>query len=137
MRYCPNCKENRSDDMDYCPKCGARTYELDEDEYSQPNDPYTSNCHESNKSDAYLNKEYEEHYKYNSKTYDEDSEIFSYLALIFGILGGLLGPVFGIITLCKNPSPGAKKRTYVGLAFFVFWIVLVIILWAIAFKNLK
>ncbi len=57
-----------------------------------------------------------------------ESSVLSYCAMIFGILGGWLGLILGIVGLISNKDTANRKRCKIGIGFFIGWVVLYIVL---------
>jgi len=51
-------------------------------------------------------------------------------ALIFGLLGGWLGLVFGIIGLCKYKESGNRAMCIVGMIAWFVWLVIIIAIYS-------
>ncbi len=53
----------------------------------------------------------------------------SIASLIFGLLGGFLGLIFGIIALAKNRAKdkGVQIRSILGIVFWVFWMIILLV----------
>ena len=58
----------------------------------------------------------------------EESSTLGILALVFGILGGWLGLILGIIGLCTYKDKNNRKNCKIGLGFFIAETLLLIIL---------
>lgn len=60
---------------------------------------------------------------------DEDSPAYGILAILFGVMGGFLGLVFGLVGLKLIYKQEANRVCCkIGIGFFVVWVVLDIIL---------
>ncbi len=65
-------------------------------------------------------------YVYNAV--EKENCAIGVLSLIFGILGGWLGLLLGIIGLCKYKETGNRVMCWLGLGIYVFWMILYIII---------
>ena len=63
-----------------------------------------------------------------TQTVDEPNCTFAVLSLIFGLLGGWLGLMFGIIGLTKYKHEGKRAMCIIGIIAWAFWLVLSIVL---------
>ncbi len=91
-----------------CPYCGN---EVREDER------HCSNCGQNNK--YYVEKKNIENVETYQQPYSDESGRLATCALIFGILGGLLGLMFSITGLRKYKTPGNRTKCKIGLGFFI------------------
>jgi len=57
-----------------------------------------------------------------------ESSVLSYCAMIFGILGGWLGLILGIVGLISNKDAANRKRCKIGIGCFIGWVVIAIII---------
>ena len=70
---------------------------------------------------------------YNINTNDDsESAALSVLALVFGLLGGTIALVFGIIGLCNNKKPANRARCVIGIIAWAVWVIVYIIIIATA-----
>lgn len=58
--------------------------------------------------------------------------VIGYLALIFGILGGWIGLLMGVIGLATYKEPKNRKNCKIGIGLFVAWIVVYVIIVVVA-----
>ena len=92
----------------------------------------------------YQNQNYNQPYnnqQYNNQNYQQPPVVvvqqnpaegcaFAVLSLIFGLLGGWLGLLFGIIGLCKYKETGNRTMCVIGIIAWVIWVVVLIVIYA-------
>ncbi len=96
--YCKKCGRPIDDGVNFCPYCGS---ELNNGTYHEYNN-----------------------YQQNNGYYEprRESSAIAYLALIFGLFGGLLGLILGIIGLVKYREPKNRMLSAIGIVLFLFWV---------------
>ena len=137
MKFCTNCGAKLSDEHKFCPYCGHEVDNsytevtpesvaaVDETPYVAPEEPSRDDI------DNYFNNVGSEtprpkqNYNHNAKTV---SPVFAILALVFGILGGWLGIVFGAIGISKYKSGPYRNMSIAGLVLAIVWIVITIVI---------
>ncbi len=60
----------------------------------------------------------------NNNTTMQESKVWGILSLIFGILGGWIGLIFGIVGLCTYKDKQNRLMCKIGIGIFVFWLIL-------------
>ena len=137
MKYCTNCGAKLEDDYKVCPYCGQRVEReaevtpesvASETPYVEDTRRYETVEPSRDDIDNYFNgvndsPKPEQHYNHNAK---DTSPVFAILALVFGILGGWLGIVFGAIGLSKYKSGPYRNMCIVGIVLAVAWIAITI-----------
>ena len=109
-RYCPNCGQNNPDYVKPIeePKPEPEEQSAPKATYEAPQRPnYAQPPHV-----VYVERE---------------SIAISVLSLVFGLLGGWLGLLFGIIGLCRYKEPGNRGRCIAGIACWAVWVVILLI----------
>src|SRR5574344_1669366 len=112
--FCPHCGKEIPSDSRYCPYCGEKV------------PPLEGEVHEEKKPE----EDFREEQSFNSSAdhplyvNDQTTHTFAVLSLVFGALGGLLGPIFAILVLSRKPSNQDKAMAIVSLAVTVFWFIL-------------
>lgn len=103
--YCPKCGASIPDDSNICPYCGypIRTAVPADNESEKPKVVYVG-------------------------TPSKDYHATAILALVFGLLGGLLGLIFAIIGLVNSDDDSDRKMCKIGLGAFIFWVIIYLIL---------
>ncbi|MCI2068633.1 MAG: zinc ribbon domain-containing protein [Bacilli bacterium] len=98
--YCPKCNASIPDDSNICPYCGypIRTVYPAENESEKKEVVYVS-------------------------APSHDYHAIAILALVFGILGGVLGLIFAIIGLVNSDDESDRNMCKIGLGAFIFWVV--------------
>lgn len=61
--------------------------------------------------------------------------VWAYLALIFGLLGGVLGLIFGFIGLGKDDSKENKLLCRIGIGLSIIWLIVYIVLIVLYFTT--
>ena len=64
----------------------------------------------------------------NNVATTQETKVWGILSLIFGILGGWLGLVFGIIGLCTYKDKQNKLMCKVGIGIFAFWAIIYLLI---------
>lgn len=111
---CPLCGYANPDEADYCVKCGTPLL-------------FKNQPDENQSSPIVIKKEAVQDAS-QFKT-QRTSRILIALGYIFSILGGILGLIIAIY-LSTRKDPVAKRHGHIQLAIFVFYVVLIIILYA-------
>ena len=118
--FCSHCGKKIPSDSQYCPYCGSKV---------TPETDASANPTEEKKRP----EDYEEQssYSYNNDhplyVNDQTTHTFAILRLVFGALGGLLGPIFAILVLSRKPSNQDKAMAIVSLSVTLFWFILGIV----------
>lgn len=113
---CPLCGYANPDEADYCVKCGTPLLFKNQPDENQ-----------SSLNPIVIKKEVVPDAS-QFKT-QRTSRILIALGYIFSILGGILGLIIAIY-LSTRKDPVAKRHGHIQLAIFVFYVVLIIILYA-------
>ncbi|MBP5343438.1 zinc-ribbon domain-containing protein [bacterium] len=113
--FCSNCGKEIDDNSKYCPYCGAIN-EFD-------GTTSTKTVVEENN-----DKRYERFRDYENAEYFNETPTIGILALVFSILGGYLGLIFGIIGLVKYKQPKNRRRCTAAIVIFVVWLFISILL---------
>ena len=64
-------------------------------------------------------------------TQQKENVVYAVLALVFGLLGGWLGLVFGIIGLKQYKEQSNRTMCIVGIVAWVIWLIVQIVLVAV------
>lgn len=113
---CPLCGYANPDEADYCVKCGTPLLFKNQPDENQ-----------SSLNPIVIKKEVvPDASKFKTQ---RTSRILIALGYIFSILGGILGLIIAIY-LSTRKDPVAKRHGHIQLAIFVFYVVLIIILYA-------
>lgn len=108
MKYCSKCGTALEDDMTACPNCGA--------EQGEVRTKYCSKCGAAVDIDAVVCP------KCGCKLAEKESSAWGILSLIFGLLGGWLGLVLGIMGLKRCQKKSTRVMCILGIVFFVGWV---------------
>ncbi len=118
MKYCPKCGAECEDNASFCSICGNK---LPASGY-RPNSAFNNNGENSTSYNAP-----EEHH---TETTTDNTRTFGILSLIFAILGlNILGIIFGLVGLKKNPDSGSKSLCYVGIVLAIIHLSVRIIMY--------
>src|SRR5574344_41082 len=98
--YCYHCGKEIPDDSVYCPYCGSEQKK-------------TETPHEEKSEGFYQETPENDQHAEQMLAYAHTTHVFSILALVFGAIGGLIGPIFGIISLTRHPSNQDKAMDIV------------------------
>lgn len=134
MKKCKYCGAKIPDDSLFCPKCGKSTSsDISLDDYVSDDAYHYVNEEESEKEPSFDEQKEETQNQEPSSVQKESSSssysnVFSILALVFGALGGWLGLLFGILTLCTSKVEKERKRAKIGIGLFCAWAVVTLIL---------
>ena len=65
----------------------------------------------------------------------EETKVWGVLSIVFAAIPALvlLGIIFGVIGLCTYKQKENQKLCWIGIGIAIAWVVLVVILWLIAF----
>ena len=121
MKYCTKCGSQMNDGDLYCPKCGAK---VDSNPFDSTFGPFYQNPTPTGKSDP-------------SNPPAGISKVLGILSIVFSILGGILGLIFGIICIVTDKEGKDKKYGYIGIGIFLFWIVLFILFIVLGLVGFK
>ena len=112
--YCVKCGKEIGDNSEFCPYCGAENPDAKK-QRDQAADYYKHMYERENSPENY----------HHPQTKSEGM-VIPLLALIFGLLGGWLGLLFGIIGLAKYKEKSNKIMCIVGIVAWVIWLVIYI-----------
>jgi hypothetical protein len=129
-KYCKACGAKLEEDARFCAECGAPVAggAQQSDPGQGPNFPgsyYTPGANRAEPSGA------------RPRGY-----VLSILAVVFGVLGGWLGLLFGVIGLCLNKpgDTGVQTRCIIGIAlagvWIFFWRFIGLALWSLTSPGL-
>lgn len=145
---CPYCKGEVNTDQKYCGSCGREnawyvekkkpideTYTIDEDEYKteektatkEPKEDVNSSNNVSTNTTNFGSSNSKPNFEYSHQAYVKEPIGLSVCALIFGLLGGWLGLVLGIVALSKNKDPGNRTRAIIGIVAWACWMIVYIV----------
>ena len=147
IRRCPQCGATTDDMYGFCIKCGHEFPEINTSEDACPlcgfqNPPEADYCVKcgtplvfkkqfqgeanNNLNPIIIKKEIRHN---TGSPYKRTSRWLILFGYIFSILGGILGLIIAIY-LSTRKDPVAKKHGHIQLAIFVFYIILLVILYA-------
>ena len=141
-RYCSNCGAPLNRGAEVCLNCGkfvggntrkeegSAETETRKKEMEEESRRYCSNCGTPLNRGAEVCLNCGKFVGGNARK--EECSALGICALVFGILGGWLGLVLGIIGLATCKEERNRKNCKIGIGFFLGWIVLWIIIIAIA-----
>ena len=160
MKYCNNCGSAVDDDDIYCENCGSKVKnddEIQQDIFSGlDKDVDNDAVGDIEKDDGFGVSEFKpdaDNIKSNGNNgrkrllynkYAGDANTFGILALVFSLLGGILGIVFGIvglvkskkaIELCNTGEYDGKPKASNGRILSIIGIVLSVIMLVVYFLN--
>lgn len=119
-------KEITSNDR-YCRYCGQNN-----PNYVQPKEANTLNDVQ-NLNSVPEQPIYQKPVYYNVTQVQKENCAIGVLSLIFGIMGGWLGLLFGIIGLCKYKESGNRAMCWIGIVIYSIWLIFYIII----FVNIR
>ena len=132
-RFCPNCGQNNEYFVEPV-EAKPEVVENNNNNNGYINQPI--NRVPINNNQNYNNSNYQNNQSYQQppvvvvqQQAPEGSGI-AVAALIFGLLGGWLGLVFGIIGLCKYKESGNRAMCIVGMVAWVVWLVIIIAIYS-------
>ena len=67
----------------------------------------------------------------NTQAPTKENAVYAVLALVFGLLGGWLGLVFGIIGLKQYKEQSNRSMCIVGIVAWVVWLIVQIVIIAV------
>jgi hypothetical protein len=112
--YCYHCGKEIPDDSIYCPYCGSEQKH--------------GGTEQEEKTEGFYQEAPEyDHHAEQMASYAHTTHVFSILALVFGAIGGLIGPIFGIISLTRHPSNQDKAMDIVGISCYVLWMIFAVV----------
>jgi len=120
MKYCTGCGAQNTDDAKFCEYCGK--------EFVSVNN--TTNT-ENNQNNEYQNVNYNgSNINEGPKNNGNESTALGICAIIFSLLGGIVGLILAILCLASNTNQTNRKYGMVALFISVAWIVIEIILYS-------
>ncbi|MBR6289574.1 MAG: zinc-ribbon domain-containing protein [Acholeplasmatales bacterium] len=120
MKYCTGCGAQNTDDAKFCEYCGK--------EFVSVNN--TTNT-ENNQNNEYQNVNYNgSNINEGPKNNGNESAALGICAIIFSLLGGIVGLILAIVCLASNTNQTNRKYGMVALFISVAWIVIEIILYS-------
>ena len=133
-RFCPNCGQNNDSYVE-----PVKTEVVETPVVHQPiNRVPINNQQYDNNQNYNQNQNYNSNYGQNN--YQQQPVVvvqqgpegsgFAIAALIFGLLGGWLGLLFGIIGLCKYKESGNRAMCVVGIVAWIVWVVILIVIYS-------
>jgi uncharacterized membrane protein YvbJ len=120
MKYCSHCGAEAKDDAKFCEYCG--------NQFAVVNN--TTNT-ENNQNNEYQNVNYNgSNINEGPKNNGNESAALGICAIIFSLLGGIVGLILAIVCLASNTNQTNRKYGMVALFISVAWIVIEIILYS-------
>lgn len=141
MKICPVCKQEITIDAKFCPNCGAKLNDCASDPINENNnnepefkDNYSQNhsgvcdelCKSVTEAEKNNNSMINQQGNYNQVVANE-SNALGIIAIVFAILGGVLGFIFGVVGYATYQNPKNKKLCGWAIKIFVLWIIFFII----------
>ena len=143
MAFCANCGAKLDDNARFCTECGTQTaYQVQGADTAAYSDTQTTFTADNAPPAAPVPPVYNaqqapgaQQNTYNTPPYQTQQPSnrkhprgygLSIASLIFGILGGFLGLIFGIVALVMNreaKDKGVNVRSILGIVFWVFWMI--------------
>ena len=116
--FCKKCGKEISENSRFCPYCGEENEVLAKKEEKQddPAATYRAMYNDDN-----------EYRPIQKAPAQQESKVIPILSLIFGLLGGWLGLLFGIIGLTKCKEKGNKAMCIIGIVAWAVWLTILII----------
>ncbi len=121
MKYCVHCGTAIEEDKTSCPNCGKAIDSLGATAENAVNTRYCTKCGAPVHVDAVICPKC-------GCSIGKESSIWGILALIFGLMGGWLGLVLGIVGLPRSKSKSDRQMCIAGIVLSCVWIVAYVIM---------
>jgi hypothetical protein len=115
--FCNNCGKEIPDSSKFCPFCGkpvetTAATETSAADTSTSYPPSTGATYDYPDDNTYVYHDY---------------HALCICACIFGVLGGFVGLVLGIIGLCLSDEDRDRTLCWIGIVFFIVWLIISIV----------
>jgi len=125
--YCYHCGKEIPDDSIYCPYCGSEQKKTEAPHEDKSQGFYQETPHDDKNEGFYQETPGNDQHAEQMLAYAHTTHVFSILALVFGAIGGLIGPIFGIISLTRHPNNQDKAMDIVGISCYVLWVIFAVV----------
>lgn len=122
---CKNCGKSLSSADKFCSSCGCRN-----DYYLTNSDVYPNYNLDNQIQQQYSNSSQFQNINQETQA-KRETKAYAVLAIVFGILGGLLGLAMGIVGLLKYKGNGYKSERimcWIGIILWGIWVVIGIVI---------
>ncbi len=123
MKYCSHCGAEAKDDAKFCEYCGNQ-FTVVNNNVNENTNTQQSNVNDNN---VYYNGTNVNGAPSNTQP---ESTALGICAIIFSLLGGIVGLILAIVCLASNTNQTNRKYGMVALFISVAWIVIEIILYS-------